>query len=291
MYEYLRQAVLVAGAPGADGVEIKDLRMKFTVKKSIQNYPNQMELSVYNLSRATQTKFEKEYTKIWFFCGYQGSLTDAKEPKLIFQGNIKNVAFVANGKDVITTIYAGDADEAFSTVSFSQTFQGKSTLESIIRKLAQSFKDVKIGNLQGLENKFLPLRGFTLDGKTSNILNELAASYQFDWSIDNNIFTTIAKNKTLDKEAIVISSVTGLLDAPVVTESGVNVRSLLNPDYVPRGKVKIDTSASRIQIQNATIIRVPRTRGNGIFPIITVTHTGDTRGEQWESNIECLFFL
>jgi hypothetical protein len=286
MSEYIRKCIVVAGSE--QGVRITDLRFKFTVTESRQAFPSTLKLEIYNLNRQTQTKFEKEFTKIFLFCGYV--FNETSDPKLIFSGNIKNVVFRTDGKDVITTVYAGDSESDYKNATFSQTFQGNTALIDVIRKIAGSFKNVTIGNLSGLNNQFTSLRGFTESGKTAEILNKYSKTHQFDWYIKNGVFNTIPKNVALDKKVILIKSTSGLLDAPELTESGVNVKTLLNPDYFPRRRVKIDTSASRLSIQEASIVRVPRTKGNGIFLITKVVHTGDTRGDQWISNVECLFF-
>lgn len=279
--QYLRKAIVVAG----DDVNLKieGLRLVFNVVRSISGYPNTLKLNIYNLNRTTQTRFQKEFTKIILFAGYEDNV------KTIFTGNIQNVTIQSNGVDSITSIDAGDADTQFLTSTFAETFAGKSSLEDVVRRIASSFNGVTIGTLSGLDNKFTPLRSATYDGKAAEILTNLGKSYNFDWKINNNVFSTISVASVLDEEAIVVSAKTGLIDVPSITEVGVNVRTLLNPSYVPRGKIQIDTSDSIIQSSIASFTRLPRTQGNGVFPILQVTHIGDTHGTQWLSNLECIF--
>ena len=286
MFEYLRACQVVAGT--ATGIRINLLRFKFKVINSIKSYPSALTLEIYNLNRSEQTRFEKEFTRIFVFAGYVYSPT--AQPKMIFSGNIKNVVFRKDSTEVITTIYAGDYEEQYKNTVFSRTFQGKTPIRSVISSVASSFPGVVIGRLDGLDSSSSAIRGFTESGKTSTILDKYAKSNNFEWWLRNGVFNTTAKKTATSETVIVVKSETGLLDAPEVTESGVNVKTLLNADYFPRRRVKIDTSQSRINIQEATIVRIPRTKGNGVFRIEQVTHTGDTRGDQWNSLVECSFF-
>ena len=281
--QYDRKAIAIVGDDNA--TKIEGLKFTFTVTRTVQGYPNTIDLNIYNLNRTTQSKFEKKDAKLIFFAGYKDNV------KTIFSGNIKNVTKQSNGVDSITTVHAGDGDFNYINSTVSETFSGKSTLLDIVKRLAASFSGVTIGKLGGLDNKFGPLRSSTYEGKTSDELNTLAVTYGFDWKINNNIFTTIAVGDSLDNEAILISPRTGLLDPPTVTEIGANVRTMLNPSYVPRGKVKIDTSESIVQSSFSSIARIPRTMANGVFPIIEVIHMGDTHGEKWDSSIQCVFNL
>ena len=89
MFEYLRACQVVAGT--ATGIRINLLRFKFKVVNSIKSYPSALTLEIYNLNRSEQTRFEKEFTRIFVFAGYVYSPT--AQPKMIFSGNIKNVVF------------------------------------------------------------------------------------------------------------------------------------------------------------------------------------------------------
>lgn len=283
MRQFIRRVRLIVG--DTQGIQIDDLRMVFTVTRSIISFPNQLELRIYNLSRTTQVLIEEKFTKVFLFAGYGDNL------QLIFKGDIQNVSLSSNGVDGITTIFSGDGHLDFLTTTFSKTFSPTVPLKTIITELAKSFKNTSIGTLNGLANKASPLRSTTLDGHTASQLDKLAKTFEFEWKIENGVFTTSASKNTLSKSAVVVSAETGLLEVPVVTEIGVNIKTLLNPLYVPRGLVKIETTDSQIRTPNAAFYKLPRTKSKGVFPIVKVTHVGDTHGAQWTSSVETQFNL
>lgn len=283
MPEFLRNAIVIAG--NDQGLKIEGLRVSFTVSRSIISQPNQLQMTIYNLSRETQVRFEKEFTKVFLFAGY------VDNTRLLFKGNIRNVAIASNGVETMTTVYGGDADQAFLTSTFAETFQGKTPLVNVVRRLADTFEDVTIGKLDGLQNKNLPLRAYTLVGKTAKQLDTLSNSFDFIWQINDGVFTTLDSKKTGNNRAIVVSAATGLLEVPTITEVGVNIKTLLNPLYVPQHLIDLQTSDNQIQSQIATYTHLPRTKTKGLHKIAKVTHVGDTHSNSWTSTIECLFPL
>ena len=56
--QYDRKAIAIVGDDNA--TKIEGLKFTFTVTRTVQGYPNTIDLNIYNLNRTTQSKFEKK---------------------------------------------------------------------------------------------------------------------------------------------------------------------------------------------------------------------------------------
>jgi hypothetical protein len=96
-------------------------------------------------------------------------------------------------------------------------------------------------------------------------------------------------------EAIVITSDTGLLEAPEHNDKGISVKCLLNPQIAVNGAIYLDNSAIRLkqkkqkslgkQKQQQPPVRLDK---QGIYKCLKVTHQGDNRSNQWYTLIESI---
>jgi hypothetical protein len=106
----------------------------------------------------------------------------------------------------------------------------------------------------------------------------------------------------LDPNPITLSSTTGLIGTPQQTDMGVFLRCLLNPE------IKLSNPAKAIQLENTAINLAvvnpgkysstlpmgevaPTSNANpfkeGYYQIAKVRHIGDTRGNDWYTEVTC----
>ena len=99
----------------------------------------------------------------------------------------------------------------------------------------------------------------------------LLSNHNVHASIQNQGLQLRKKDQPLQKEALVLSSDTGLLASPEIGSKGtVMVRSLLMPELAPGRKVYIDSATLK-----------------EFFTIEKVRLTGSNYGEEWETAMEC----
>ena len=80
--QYLRTCKLIVYGSDLDGLDLSELRIKFSVKRSDTMTPNVADIRVYNLEEKTALRIRKEFTKVVLQAGYEGNYG------VIFQGNI-----------------------------------------------------------------------------------------------------------------------------------------------------------------------------------------------------------
>jgi hypothetical protein len=251
--------------------------------------PNVADIRVYNLDEKTALQIRKEFTRVTLQAGYEGNFG------VIFQGNIKQVIIGReSATDTFIDIVAGDGDRAYNFAIINATLAKGSTQTDQINAAATAMgpKGVTAGHLGEQSTQQLP-RGKVMYGNARGYLRDVAQNSQSSWSIQDEKITFVKKKSYLPGERVVLTSKTGMIGTPQQTNEGVNVKCLLNPN------IKI---ASRVQIDNASIARfkinlsIPNSAANipapltadGVYYVLVVEHTGDTRGIEWYSNLICL---
>ena len=186
---------------------------------------------------------------------------------------------------------AGDGQASWQNSIFNKSFTGNISSGDAIREVIDSF-NLDIGKLEGLPSAKDKIRGQTLSGASKDIMDKMAEEYGFTWSIqDGEIITTPLDTPISNFEAVVLTSSTGMINSPVITEVGADVSSLLNRNLVPNGVFQIksesaDTSLSNIFLRES----IPRTSAEGFYKVQEVTHRGDSRRGDWLSNIKGITF-
>lgn len=287
--QYLRTCQLIVFGNDLNGLDLSQLRIKFSVKRSDTMTPNVADIRVYNLEEETALRIRKEFTKVILQAGYQSNFG------VIFQGNIKQVILGReSATDTFIDIVAGDGDRAYNFAVVNATLaKGSKQSDQVSAAVgAMSSKGVTAGHLGDLPDNQLP-RGKAMYGNARNYLRDSAQTTQHSWSIQDEKVTFVAKKAYLPGERVVLTSKTGMIGTPQQTNEGVNVKCLLNPN------IKI---ASRVQIDNASIqqfkinLSVPNSPANipapltadGVYYVLVVEHSGDTRGVEWYSSLICL---
>lgn len=286
---FLREAKLLVGEPGEGGLEVSDLRFSFTVELSLVGYPNMANIKIYNIKKSNRNLIQEEFTKIYLYAGYQDNVP------LIFSGNIVNVTHEKVGPDWITTLFCGDSIKTFNQSTINKTLPAGATTESLLDELVGQMDGVTKGVTEGLKDcltgKRSLLREIVLSGNVKDWLDKLAQNCGFDYSINNDVLETTTKGKPLnDEPTVTISQANGMIGSPELTEVGVQVKSLMIPFLKLGRRVEIKSISSKINIGNLIFRKVPPTLGEGVYRADKITHTGDTRDNDWFTQIDARNF-
>jgi len=284
-----REARLIVGSPDAGGLEIVDLRISFNVELSLVGYPNMANIQIYNLNKTSRNTIKEEFTKIFLYAGYEGNAP------LIFSGNIINVTHEKQGPDWITTLFCGDALKSINDSTINKTLPPGQTTESIFDELVGQMEGVTKGVTEGLKDcltkKRSLLRGIVLAGNVKDWLDKLSQNCGFDYSINNDVIETTIKDKPLnDEPTLEIRQDNGMIGSPELTEVGVKVKSLLLPQMKLGRKVEIKSISAKINIGNLIFRKIPPTVGVGVYRADKIQHIGDTRSNDWFTNIQARNF-
>lgn len=288
--QWKRHAQVVIGKAGS-GLLVENLRVHFEVSKTVESAPNVAVIKIFNLSPINEAKIKNEFDEVLLNAGYEGAL------RLVFRGNIKHVYRYRDKSDYITEIEAGDGDKDFRSATMNETLAAGTTNAQLVDRAVGSFKTTG-GTTKGAVqiNDRARLRGKVISGNTRDVLHDVARESGANWSIQDGQLVIVKANGVLPDEAIVITADTGMLGAPEINDKGIAVKCLLNPQLRVNGAIKLDNNGIKAKRQKAQALgkkqedqKEPvRLDPDGIYKVLKITHKGDTRGQDWVSEVECI---
>ena len=280
----------------SDDLSFWELRIRFQITKSLVGYPNTAKFEIYNLSEDSRNKLiagengigrsvyaDGKGSEIQFSAGYA-------EPKLLFIGKVVNVIHKYIAPDWITEVYAGDAVDVLNTATINKTLQAGATTEQIFNTLVSEMQGITKGVTQGLSNCLegnrSALRALQLSGNVKDWMEWLAERCGFEWSINEQRIETMSKGTPLtDEEPMIINQDSGMLGSPMRTDTGVDVTNLLLPELKLARRFRVQAVNDYINVGNMFFRKIPPVRNQGVYRVDKLVHSGDSRGDKWETKI------
>lgn len=287
--QYIRRCNLIVSNEAGDGLDLSELRIKFAIKKTDGQTPNTATIRVYNLTKDTANKIQKEFTSVMLQGGYESNYG------ILFSGNAKRIGKGSdNNTDSYLEIQAADGDTAYNFATVNATIAAGATQRDQIEAAAKVMKGkgVETGYIEPNNEAKLP-RGKVMYGMSRDYLRQSANSCSASWSIQNGVVQFVPLAGVLPNEAIVLNSGTGLIGKPEQTNTGIKFRCLLNPKLLVGGAVQIDQK----DIAEGQLEEGPKTSkdrapaelaSDGFYRVVSLELTGDTRGQDWYCEGMCL---
>lgn len=276
-----RYRVIVSNNDGT-ALDVSELKCSFKIVKTIAMEPNYSEISIYNLSAETENSIIREGNRVVVEAGYEGS-----QYGLIFDGTIlQPIREKEDGVTFKLTLIGLDGDRFLNFGIGSFSLARGITPQRIVEACAsQASNPIEIGSIsEGLRNQQLT-RGKVVFGLAGDYLRQLAQSENATFYVNDNK-VNIIKASDVDLDGMIeLSPSSGLVGVPSQNEYGVTAKCLLNPRINLNTMVHIDNQLVRTMQQN---IGQP-VRGldnDGIYRVIKITHSGDTRDNEWYTEIE-----
>ncbi len=274
----------VAGTPGGfvaahpqffeqqpNALVIDDLRMQIVVEKHVDSEPNTATVIVTNASPTTRADLQHKPLIVRIDAGYDGEL------RHLFTGDLRWGCSQLDGTDWLTRLQLGDGDRAYRHARVSRSYKAGTQVITALREAAAAMGlilDSRTAVSQDLQAQFAS--GRTLQGPARDELTRLLAPYGYHWSIQNGKMQVLKDAQTRQDQAILVTEETGLVGTPEFAtpdKSGqaptLTLKMLLYPELTPGGQ---------IQVRSRSV--------DGIFRVERVTHTIDTCGDEFESEIE-----
>jgi hypothetical protein len=289
--QFLRFALLVV-SKGGQGLDLSHLRFRFEVRASDVETPNTLTVRVYNLKQATVNSIIQEFDTVTLTAGYQTG-----NKGTLFQGDIKQFRFgKEKNVDSYLEIAAGDGDQAYNQSTVNMSVAAGATDSQLLSKLAETMglPIAQSANSFVSTGGVLP-RGKTLFGMSRVYMRELAQSNDCRWSIQDGVITLVPNTGYLQGQIVVLNSSSGMIGTPEQTDNGIVIRCELNPLIKIGQAVQInnaDINQATIKSQffpSYTSQYYPASIANdGIYRVLVVEHQGDTRSNDWFTELTCL---
>ncbi|MCB1421736.1 MAG: hypothetical protein KDJ69_04575 [Nitratireductor sp.] len=271
MLKYLR---FVNMTVDGGALSISELKVGFTVRKTLSSENNDAEFDIWNLTSAHRMAFSEEYKEIEFEAGYTPPM-GGSNVAMIFKGYIRDVEHRRDGTDIITNVKCGDGDKGTRKGVVCKTHPTGTKPRQIIEDVINNMEGVEIGELKGIDALPPSRRPVVTMGTGLREIDKLSRTHRFHWMINDGILETCPENEFLNGMYI-ISQQTGMLDVPTITDKGVNVDVLLEPQILPGRQV--DVRSETLDMNGA----------GGQFRVHNVTHSGDNRNGDFKTSIEAV---
>lgn len=291
---WLRKATLIV-KKGDRGRDLSEMRFRFATQQFDLEAPNHCAIRVYNLADETVREIRSEYDSVVLQAGYEDGPFGT-----IFAGTLKQFGLGRESAiDSYLDLLVADGDLGYNFGVIASTLAPGRDLTDVVDAAAKAMN---------APIKFIPvdfalgqklIRGKTLFGMARDVMRDAARGQDAAWSIQNGQVQLIPLTKYLPGEAVVLNAATGMVGIPELTNNGVRIRTLLNPNIRVGGLVKIDNAAL-----NAVVQRNPedltqynswfdpnhlaKINADGLYQVLQVEHFGGPREHEFYSDVTML---
>lgn len=278
-----RYRIFVANSKGT-ALDVSDLRCTFDIRKTLTPQPNFSTVTIYNLNPETENQVINEGDTVIVEAGFEG-----EQYGLIFRGDV--VQPIRGAEDGVTyklTLNSLDGDRFLTGgfVAFSVS-KGQTARSQISEVTSKAKIPSQLGTISSNLQSAQLTRGKVFFGAAKDYLRQLAQSNTATYYLEDGKVNVITAQDYPPNEIVDLAPESGLIGTPQQTDFGVNFKCLLNPRLKINSLVRINNSL--IQAQTFQFGQIPRSLdGAGIYRIIGMRHNGDTRGDNWYTECECV---
>ena len=308
--QFHRQAIIqIADTAtfGGAALQIENLRVVFSIKKTSTSDFNTATIQVYNLNSITREKINAIDlgNLVTIKAGYAN-----EKQEIIFVGNTTLSSSVIEPPNAITKIEAQDGKIAMNQLKLSITYQAGTFAIKILKDvLARTALDVKHINWKNITDKQYK-NGFCFQGDAKVLFTNVCNYLGVEWSIQNNAMKIIPAGSGDTAKIIYLTPETGLIGSPeklkddsialygsgkqaktqtkqlkTVGATGKTYRKSIGGGYKFKCLLQpFVEPGSVIQVKSANIDNVR-------FRVVEVEHNGDTHGNDWFSIINGMTML
>lgn len=272
----LEQAVVYSSSGSND-----DFRITFRVVKNIMSLgaPNTLEVSIYNLTKESKQLLSREATNIALQLGYKEGGVKVQSVGI---GGIASVTSQRIGGDIRTTVFAYDGLDGLAQSVSYKAYKGNTTLRKIVSEISKDIKGISSSeeNIKIDSRITTGSKGRVIAGRTTSCLDKLAQEYGFNWSIQDGVFKVYQDTffegniYEISSAASTLISATPRIDNIGQVVTTIDIETILDPRIQPGDLVNLKSEV------NPTL--------SNIYQATFVTHIGDTHGDVWQTNIQCV---
>jgi len=155
---------------------------------------------------------------------------------------MRDVEHTREGPDIVTTLSCGDGDKAFRRATISKTYPAGTKVEDVVEGIYQelSKEGVSRGEWRFPDGMEPFKRPYSMCGGCKRELDTIGRGKGFYWSVQNGAMEVHPGDGFIGG-IVLITPQTGMIDVPTLTDNGVKVSCLLNPEIRPGRRVRIES--------------------------------------------------
>lgn len=297
---------MVIGSSGGKGVELSGLRISFSIQKGATKSPNKCLVKVYNCKPETREKISIIGNVLVLKAGYE------KDAGLItlFTGNVSRSLTTRQGPDWVTELELIDGLIEFRDSKTSFSFDAGAPVLQVLKSASSGLGLPVRVFPDGIESMTYP-EGFAFVGRSRDAMDKACQKAGLEWSIQNREVQIIKKGGVYKQKTYLISPETGLIGSPEresktmtdkaaakrgITSSQAGVSTVTKTNDLGEQKELLQIAGYKIKtlllpmIEPASYVQLKsRDINSQFFRVEEITHTGDTHGQEWQSEISLRF--
>lgn len=261
-------------------IDIENLRIAFNINKNLGWSTNKGTVQVYNLSGTKRAAIKDYGDQVSLFAGYYYS----SGLSLLYLGDTTSVTHIFDQPEIISNLVSGDGERILNQKLIQVSYAAHADVKDVLRGIASQMgftNELSLNDLEDLQY----INKFVFDGIGKDALDKVTAYLDATWSVQNGKLEILKNNSGNKRPPVVISEDTGMIGVPQRYTSkrmdlyrsgprqGYKVRTLLRPDIIPGDNVRLISSKIKV---------------NEIGYVYSVTHVGDTHGNDWYSDFELI---
>lgn len=297
-----RVASLVVGKEGGKGKELAGLRFSFSIQKGSTKTPNQCTVKVWNAAPDTRALIEVIGNVLILKAGYAEDVGATT----IFSGNVTRSLTVREGPDWITELEIQDGFLEFRDAKVSLTFGKGATITQVVSAISKKF-NLPVRPLPADVAKKQYPAGFAFVGRVRDAMDKACENGDLEWSIQNREIQVIKKGGVFKQKAYLLTPDTGMVGSPMqetktmtekaaakegITANQPGVRKTTRRDNDFEVQEVLQVFGYKVKtllqplIEPGGYVQVKSKGINGeFFRVEELTHTGDTHGNEWHTEL------
>lgn len=290
-----RYSILVSDDNG-NTVDVSDLSCEFEINKTAYLYLNVSTITIYNLAPKTENAILVDGAFVTVQAGYEQN----DHYGTIFRGRIyQKIKRKINGTTYALDLICMSSQRFFSyainSFSLSANQNAFDALLGSVRTTVFEGTSIDVGQVK-MSDIVYP-RGKVIYGQAKNTLADLSkndsTSFYFD---DETINTLDLTSLPADNEVVYLNSRSGMVGSPKeipsnISGAGISVQCLLNPLIHLQNLIHVDNSSiqqRQYDVESGELSRRYFLDKNGLYRVVKLQHIGNTRGNDWYTNIEAV---
>lgn len=264
-----RVSAIVGDRRFEGGSAYTDLRIAFKVTQSLDAKENTADCTISNLNEQSRGAISLQKKPQFIIeAGYVG-LTG-----LVFKGTAEKIIHKRTSPGFLTEVNASDGAKEGKRVVNVAVAPG-STVQDIVNLIAQTMRISVVNEASESISIATYINGYTASGTAKTELDKIMKSIGVRWAVVDGRLILLGKNKTTKEEAVLLSEDTGLIGTPERTYDAKRPKQLLfSAKSLLQSKLK---PGRRVVVKSKEL--------NGTFRVEVSTHTGDTHGSEFYSEV------
>lgn len=260
-----------------DEIAIRDMRVAFTIEKSLDSNPNRSTVTIQNLSDRTRGELTGDNLQVKLLVGFDdGALSQ------LFVGDVIKADHKISGPNWVSTLFLREGGKAHKHARVERSYKaGVADPLALLKETAASM-GLKLPSSIGAVSEFNAklASGVVLSGPSHKQMSRLLSQYGYGWSVQDNTLQILKLDGATAEEPVEVSVETGMIGVPEYSEPGedgkpptLKVSKVIDPAALPK--------PGRLILMNAKTVK-------GLHVCQRVVHVGDTDGSDWKSDVEAV---